>query len=217
MKVTVQIPALNEADSLATTIKQIPRESVDEVLVVDGHSTDNTVEVAQSLGCRVITQPEKGYGNAMLYGFEKATGDVIISMDADGSPNPQEIPKLVAKIKEGYDLVLGSRYMPGAGTEDDTFIRFAGNKIFTFLTNLIHRMGISDSLYFFAAMKKEMLKNLELKSQDFALCIEVPVKVHKAGYKIAEVPCFERSRFASTSRVNAFTDGLRILWQMLWW
>ncbi len=217
MKVTVQIPALNEAKSLKYTLERIPKEAVDEILVIDGHSTDDTVRIAESLGCRVLTQPGKGYGDAQIFGFKNAIGDVIISMDADGSADPQEILFLLKKINEGYDLALGSRYLPGAGTEDDTFIRSVGNKAFTFLTNLIYGMNISDSLFFFAAAKKEMLNSLDLKSKDFALCIEVPVKAYKAGYKIGEVACRERPRFADVSRVNAFTDGFRILWQMLWW
>ncbi len=217
MKVTVQIPTYNEEGSLAHTIKRIPQGAADEILVIDGHSTDKTVEIAKSLGCRVIIQPGKGYGDAQLFGFKQAEGDIIISMDADGSPDPADIPKLVAKIEEGYDLALGSRYMSDARSEDDTFIRYAGNKIFTFLTNLIHGMKITDSLYFFAAMKKDMVNKLDLKSKDFALCIEVPVKAHKAGYKIGEVACVEGKRFADESRVNAFNDGLKILWQLIWW
>lgn len=217
MKVTVQIPTLNEAKSLPKVITQIPKDIVDEILVIDGHSTDKTVEIAKSLGCRVLTQPGKGYGDAMRFGFRQARGDIIISLDADGSPNPQDIPKLIAKTREGYDLVLGSRYLPGSGTEDDTFIRSIGNKLFTFLTNLLHGTKLSDSLYLFAAMKKEMLLNLDLKSNDYALCIEIPVRAYKAGYKIAEVPSLERKRIADESRVNAFRDGLKILWALLKW
>lgn len=217
MKITVQIPTLNEGESLADTLEQIPREIVDEILIIDGHSTDNTLEIAKSFGCRVLVQPGRGYGDAMRFGFQNAMGDVIISMDADGSPNPQDIPRLVDKLQEGYDLVLASRYMLGAKSEDDTPIRLIGNKFFTFLTNFLYGLDISDALYFFAAMRKEKVSGLNLKSKDFALCIEVPVKVHRAGFKIGEVPCVERRRFASVSRVNAALDGIKILWQMLWW
>ncbi|MBI3500273.1 MAG: glycosyltransferase family 2 protein [Bacteroidetes bacterium] len=211
MKVTVQIPARNEEGSLPSVIAMIPKNFVQEILVVDGHSTDKTIEVAKSLGCRVITQPGKGYGDAMIHGFKNASGDVIISMDADGSPNPEEIPKLLEKMKEGYDLVLGSRYLLGAGSEDDTFIRYIGNKGFTWLTNLLHGTKMSDSLYLFCAMKKTMLNSLVFRCNDFSLCIEIPVKAHKAGFKIAEVACYERKRIADVSRVNAFIDGIKIL------
>jgi len=218
MKVTLQIPTLNEAGSLAKTLKQVPREAINEILVIDGHSIDDTIKIAESLGCRAILQPKKGYGNAMKYGFTQAKGDIIIIMDADGSPQPKDIPRLIKKMGEGnYDMVLGSRYLPGGGSQDDTLIRYIGNKLFTRITNLRHGSKFSDSLYMFAAMKKDMLLNLGLKSEDFALCIEILVKAHKKGYKIGEVPCFERVRFASESRVNALTDGIKILWQLLWW
>src|SRR3989344_6675559 len=104
MKVTVQIPALNEGKSIAQTVARIPRDCVDEILVIDGHSKDNTVEAARAAGCRVLSQPGKGFGDAQLHGFHNATGDVIIIMDADGSPDPQDIPRLLAKLNEGYDL-----------------------------------------------------------------------------------------------------------------
>lgn len=216
MKVTLQIPAMNEAKSLPKVLNKIPRGVVDEVLVIDGHSTDDTRKVAEAMGCRVLTQPGKGYGDAMRFGFKSALGDVIVSMDADGSPNPEEIPRLVNKLRDGnYDLVLGSRYIEGAGSEDDTIIRRVGNKIFTLLTNAIHGTNLTDSLYLFCAMKKEMLLNLDLKSNDFSLCLEIPVKAFKAGYSIAEIPSFERKRFADVSRVNALTDGLKILKALL--
>lgn len=217
MRVTLLIPALNEGKSIGQTIKQIPRDAVDEILVVDGNSADNTVEVVRSLGCRAILQPGKGFGDALAHGFKNASGDIIVIMDADGSPDPQEIPQLLAKLNEGYDMVLGSRYLAGTKTKDDTLLRFMGNKLFTFLTNLIHGTKMTDCLYFFAAIKKDILNSLEFKSKDFAFCLEVPVKIHKAGYKIGEIACHERARFADDSRVNALTDGAKILWQMLWW
>lgn len=212
MKVTVQIPAKNEEGSLPSVIEKIPRDFVTEILVVDGHSTDSTMKVATALGCRVITQPGKGYGDAMIHGFKNASGDVIISMDADGSPNPKEIPKLLAKLNEGYDIVLGSRYLTGGGSEDDTLIRYIGNKSFTFITNLLHGTKMSDSLYLFCAMKKSMLDKLVFNCSDFSLCIEIPVKAHKAGFKMAEIPSFELKRIADVSRVNAFVDGFKILY-----
>ena len=216
-KITVQIAALNEGKSIPQVLKNISREGIDEVLVVDGHSTDNTVEIAKSFGCRVLVQPGKGFGDAHMHGFKNATGDIIVVMDADYSQDPKDIPRLLAKLNEGYDVAMGSRYMPGAKTEEETPVRFIGNKMFTFLTNLVHGMKTSDCLYFFIATRKEVLNSLDLKSKGFAFCVEALVKMHKAGYKIGEVPCVEHKRFADESRVNAFTDGLRILWQMLWW
>ena len=217
MKITALIAALNEEKSIAQVIKNIPQGAVDEILVVDGHSKDRTVQIAESLGCRVLIQPGKGFGDGYRHGFENASGDIIATLDADYSQDPRDIPRLVAKLDEGYDIVLGSRYMKGASTEDDTFIRGLGNKIFTFLTNLLYGMKLSDSLYFFVAAKKSVFNSLDLKADDFSLCIEFLAKARKAGYKIGEVPCHESPRFADESRVNALVDGFRILWQMLWW
>ncbi|MFH0852559.1 MAG: glycosyltransferase family 2 protein [bacterium] len=217
MKITALIAALNEEKCIAQTIKNIPRDSVDEILVVDGHSKDRTAQIAESLGCRVLVQPGKGFGDGYRHGFKNASGDIVVTLDADYSQNPKDIPRLVAKLAEGYDIAMGSRYMPGAGTEDDTFIRSIGNKIFTFLTNLFYGTKVSDSLYFFVAAKKEVFNSLDLKADDFSLCIEFLAKAKKAGYKFGEVPCFEKARYADVSRVNAFKDGLKIFWKMFKW
>jgi glycosyltransferase involved in cell wall biosynthesis len=218
MKVSVIIPTLNEEKSLPHVIKEIPKDIVGEILIIDGHSTDKTRKVAESLGCRVLLQPKKkGFGDALRFGFKEASGDVIISMDADGSHDPKDILKLINNLKEGYDLVLGSRYMAGGRSDDDTMIRHIGNMIFTFLTNLFYRSHFSDSLYLFEAVRRDKLLSLRLESDDFALCIEILAKAHKAGFRIAEIPCIEKPRIADKSRVNAFRDGLKILYQMLKW
>jgi len=218
MKITAQIAALNEEESLPLVFKEMPVGIIDEVLVIDGHSTDRTREVAEAMGARVLLQPKKkGFGDAHKFGFKNARGEVIVIINADGSMNPAEIPSLVKKIEEGYDLVLGSRYLPGGSSEDDTIIRFIGNKIFTFLTNLLFRAHFSDSLYFFIAGRRDKLLSLDLRSDDFALCIELIVKARRAGFKICDVPCRERRRFAGKSKVNAFKDGFKILWQMIKW
>lgn len=217
MKTTVQIAAYDEGKSITKVLNDIPKEGIDEVLVVVDDPNDSTIKPAESLGAKVLVQSGRGFGGAHMHGFKNAIGDVIVVMDADYSQNPKDIPRLLAKLNEGYDMATGSRYMKGAKTEEETPVRYIGNKMFTFLTNLIHGLEISDSLYFFIAAKKEVLNSLDLKSQGFAFCIEVLVKMHKAGYKIGEVPCIESKRFADESRVNALTDGLRILWQMLWW
>ncbi len=217
MKITVQIAAYDEGKSIAKVLNDMPKESIDEVLVVVDDQNDSTVKPAQELGAKVLIQPGKGFGSAHMHGFKNATGDIIVVMDADYSQDPKDIPRLLAKLNEGYDVAMGSRYMKGAKTEEETPVRYIGNKMFTFLTNLVHGMKTSDCLYFFIATKKDILNSLDLKSKGFAFCVEALVKLHKAGYKIGEIPCVEYKRYADVSRVNAFTDGLKIFWQMLWW
>lgn len=211
MTVSVILITLDEVNCIGRVLDSIPKDAVDEILVVDGHSTDGTPELVRNMGYNVIFQEGKGYGAAFLTGAKNAKGDIIILMDSDGSQNPEDIPKLLEKIKEGYKVVFASRYLKGSGSEDDTFIRFVGNKFFTALTNLLHGVGISDSLFLFAAIDKNVFNSLGLKYQGFEFCVEVPIKAHKKGYKFAQIPSFERKRFHGKSRVNAFIHGIKIL------
>lgn len=210
-KISIIVITLNEVHSIADVLNEIPSSVADEVLVVDGYSTDGTVELVKKMGYPVIFQEGVGYGAAFSTGVKYSRGDVLVLMDSDGSHNPKDIPLLLEKISTGYDVALGSRYLIGSRSYDDTLIRYIGNKLFTFLTNRIHRMNISDSLYMFVAAKRKVFDSIELKSKDFGYCVEFPIKAYKAGFKFAEVPSSERKRIAGKSRVNAFWDGLKIL------
>lgn len=212
-KVTLIIPALNEEGCIGQTIQEIPRDYVDEVIVVDGHSIDNTVQEArEALGPndKVIIQKRPGFGGALLDALDEAQGGVVIIMDADGSHNPNDIPKLLSKFDEN-SVVVASRYAKGGRSDDDTFVRWFGNWLFTKLIRITRGINITDSLYFFFAISRENFKKLNLKSQGFAICIEFLVKAKRAGLKIEEVPAIERPRLAGESKVNAFRDGIKIL------
>ncbi|MDO8424410.1 MAG: glycosyltransferase family 2 protein [bacterium] len=215
MKVSLVIPTRNEINSLERTIKEIPAGFVDEIVVSDGHSTDGTRELAASLGCKAITQEGKGFGLGIISGIKAATGDVIIIMDADGSQNPADIPQLLGKIKEGYDVGWGSRYLGRGKTADDTWLRYFGNKFFTTITGLIHGLWVADILYMFAAFKKDIFNKIELQSPGFEFCIELPVKAHRAGFKFGQVPCIERKRMAGKTKVNDLVDGYKIFKSIL--
>lgn len=211
MKVSLVIPALNEIESIANTLKEVPKDAVDEIIVADGHSTDGTPELVRKLGFTAIEQEAKGFGLGIMSGIKQATGDVIVIMDADGSHNPADIPSLIAKVKQGCDIGWGSRYLPQGGSEDDTLIRYIGNKGFTFLSRFLHKIPVTDILYLFAAFRKEIFKELSFECPGFEFCIELPIKAYKAGFKFGEVPCRERKRYGSVSKVNAFKDGWKIL------
>lgn len=214
-KVTVIIPTLNEIDCIKYVLEELSQLNIGEILVVDGNSTDGTPELVEKLGFKVIMQEGKGYGNAMKTGLKHADGDIIIPMDADGSYNPKDVSRLVKCIENGSDVVFGSRYLPESGSHDDTIIRYVGNMFFTFLLNKIHGVKISDSLFLYVAAKKEVFESLDLQSSGFEYCIEFPIKVQRAGFTYKEIPSFERERIAGESKVNAFLDGLRILWYLL--
>lgn len=214
MKVSLIIPTRNEQGCIGRVLKEMPRDVVDEIVIVDGRSTDKTAQEAKAelrAQDKFVTQKGKGYGGAFREAFDIVTGEVIIMMDADGSHNPAEIPSIVEKVRRGYEYVMASRYMTGGRSEDDTIIRWFGNRMFTWLTNVIHGTNVTDSLYLFTAITRDGLKKLNLKSDGFEFCTEIVVKAHRAGLKFGEVPAFERARYAGKTKVNAFWHGLKIL------
>ncbi len=215
MKISLIIPTKNEAGAIGRVLREIPKKLIHEIIVIDGHSTDNTAKEVKALlrkgKDKFILQKRKGFGSALQQAFKVASGNVLIIMNADGSHNPKNIPALLKKIEEGYTYVMASRYLKGGGSDDDTIVRSIGNRVFTFLTNLIHKTNVTDSLYFFTTIKRRDLKKLHLVSPGFELCIEILIKAHKAGLKFAEIPVIERPRFAGKSKVNAFFAGLKIL------
>ena len=218
MKVSLIIPTRNEEGCIGKVLQEVPRKIVNEIIIIDGHSQDNTYNEAKK-GLKksdcLIRQREIGYGAAFLEGFQKATGDVIVMMDADGSHNPKDIEKIINKFKKVFDYVIASRYAKGGRSEDDTLIRLIGNKIFTWMTNFVHGTNVSDSLYLYTAISKKGLDKLDLTSKGFEFCTEIIVKAHKAGLKFGEVAVVERARFAGKSKVNSFYHGLKILRMIL--
>lgn len=218
MKVTVIIPTRNEEGCIGKVLNELPRNIVNEVIIVDGHSTDNTINEAKKnmqKSDKIITQKEKGYGDAFIQGFRHVTGDVIIMMDADGSHDPKDIKAIIDKFKKGYEYVMATRYAKGGKSLDDTLLRFIGNKLFTWMTNIIHGTRVTDSLYLYTAISKKSLEKLKVQSKGFEFCTEIIVKAHKHGLKFGEVPVTERARFAGESKVNSFIHGAKILRMIL--
>lgn len=218
MKVSLVIPTRNEEGCIGKVLGEIPRKLVDEVIIVDGHSTDKTItEIKKFLkrSDKLVHQSKLGYGAAFLEGFKKVTGDVVIMMDADGSHNPKGIGEIINKLKLGYEFVMASRYAKGGKSDDDTLIRFLGNKIFTWMTNVVHGTNVTDSLYLFSAISKKQLGKLKLESSGFEFCTEIIVKAHRAGLKFAEIPTTERKRYAGKSKVNSIVHGFKILRMIL--
>lgn len=218
MRASVIIPTWNEAGAIGRVLRQIPKHIIDEIVVIDAHSQDDTAKEAKAElragKDKFMLQKKKGFGNALQEALKKVSGDAVIILNGDGSQNPKDIPSLLEKIKQGYDYVMATRYAKGGRSDDDTKIRFIGNRIFTFITNLIHGTNVSDSLYFFTAISRNGLKKIHPKSPGFEFCIEILIRAHKAGLKFAEVPVVESTSF-SKSKVNAFLVGLKILGMIL--
>ena len=215
MKTTLIIPTKNEEGSIGKVLREIPKNLIQQIIVVDGHSQDKTTQkIKENLRKgkdKLIIQKSKGYGGAFIEGFRQVKGEIIIMMDADGSHNPADIPFLIKKIEEGYEYAMASRYMIGSKSYDDTFIRWLGNKGFTLLTNMVHGTRVTDSLYLYTAITKKGLNKLKLNSLGFEFCTEILVKAHNAGLRFAEIPAIERKRYHGNSKVSALLDGLKIL------
>lgn len=209
-KVSVIAVALNEENSIKQILESIPKNAVDEILVVDGHSTDRTVEIARSLGYRVIYQEGSGRGAAFRTGIKNTTGDVLIFLSTDGNERPADIRKLIEKINEGYDVVIASRFGSGK-SRDLTLVRDFGNRLFTFLCNMAGGTGINDSQNGFRAVTRESVEKMNIEADSFDFETEVTVKAGKLGLSMTTVPTIENARAYGKSRLKAYKDGFIIL------
>ncbi len=211
-RVSVVIPAMNEAKNLPHVLPRIP-EWVDEVLLVDGHSTDGTVDVARALlrDIRVVSQVGRGKGAALRSGFAAATGDIVVMLDADGSMDPAEIPAYVGQLLAGADFVKGSRFTQGGGTADMTALRRAGNWGLTQVVRVLFGGRFSDLCYGYAAFWRRVLPELALTADGFEIETEMNVRALEVGLRVAEVPSFEAERIHGESNLRTFPDGWRVL------
>jgi glycosyltransferase involved in cell wall biosynthesis len=210
--ITVVIPALNEAANLPYVLPRID-DSVDEVVLVDGHSTDETIAVARQLrgDIRIVAQEGRGKGAALRTGFAAATGDIIVMLDADGSTDPAEIPVFVGALRAGADFVKGSRFLQGGGTSDMPWYRRLGNGGFVRLVRLLFAGRYSDLCYGYNAFWAEVLPALDLDADGFEIETVMNVRALRAGLQVAEVPSFEHKRRHGTSGLKTFPDGWRVL------
>ncbi len=214
--VSVVIPTKNEARNIAWVLEQIPAW-VDEIVLVDGCSTDGTVEAAIRVrpDVVVVDQEPVGKGAALQAGFAAATGDIIVMLDADGSMHPREINRYVALLASGFDLVKGSRFMAGAASTDITRLRRLGNRVLLSLTNVLHRTRFTDLCYGYCAFRRDVLDELQLTATGFEVETQLIVRACMAQLLITEVPSLESTRRHGQSNLRTFRDGGRVLWTLL--
>jgi glycosyltransferase involved in cell wall biosynthesis len=210
--VSAVIPTLNEAQNIGWVVGRLP-ECVDEVIVVDGRSTDGTIAAAMRArpDARIVREPAPGKGVALRAGFAHAQGDIIVMLDADGSMEPAEIVRYVAMLEAGYDLVKGSRFLPGGGTTDISRIRSFGNLALLVLANRIYGCAFTELCYGFMAFRRSVLGRLALTADGFEIEAQIVARAMRAGLSIAEVPSFEAVRRSGTSNLRTFRDGTRVL------
>jgi glycosyltransferase involved in cell wall biosynthesis len=211
-RIGVVIPTHNEAQNLYYILPDIP-SIVSEVILVDGHSTDDTIVVAQQLlpAIRIVRQVGRGKGDALRLGFAVSTSDIIVTLDADGSTDPTEIPRFIEALRQGYDFAKGSRFLEGGGSTDITPLRRLGNYWLCRLVNLLFRRRFSDLCYGYNAFWRYCLDYLEIDSNGFEVETQMSLRMHKAGLKIAEVPSLEHPRIYGQSHLRTFHDGWCVL------
>jgi len=210
--ISVVIPTKNEAKNLPHVLPRIP-DMVDEVVLVDAHSTDGTVDVARSLrpDIHVVMQTGRGKGDALRTGFAAARGEIIVMIDADGSMAPEEIPAFVGMLLAGADYAKGSRFLHGGGTDDMEPHRYLGNMGLNLLVRLFFGGHYSDLCYGYCAFWSRVLPDLNLQGDGFEIETEINVKALKGSIRVAEVPSFEARRIYGHSNLHAVRDGLRVL------
>jgi glycosyltransferase involved in cell wall biosynthesis len=210
--VSVIIPTLNEALNLPLVLAELPLD-IYEVVVVDGLSTDGTPDVARRLrpDAKIVLQTGRGKGDALRCGFEAASGDILVMLDADGSADPAEIPLFVQALLSGADFAKGTRFRQGGGSSDLTPLRRVGNRLLSGTVNTLFRTSYSDLCYGYNAFWRHCLPAMNVDCTGFEIETLINIRVGRAGFDVREVPSFERDRVHGNSNLRTFRDGARVL------
>ncbi len=210
--ITAVIPTLNEEENLPHVLPFIP-DWVTEVILVDGHSHDNTVGMARQLrpDICVVQQEGRGKGAALRTGFAAAHGDIIVMLDAEGSNDPAEIAAFISPLLSGADFAKGSRFIQGGGTADMPLYRRLGNWGFVTMVRLLFGGSYSDLCYGYNAFWADVLADLQVVGDGFEIETIMNIRVLQAKLKVVEVPSFEDRRRYGEGRLKALPDGWRVL------
>jgi glycosyltransferase involved in cell wall biosynthesis len=226
MKVSVLALTLNEIDGVQAILPRIPRDLVDQLLVVDGGSTDGTIEWVRRNGYALHVQRRPGIRHAYLEALPLVEGDIIISLSPDGNCHPGVLPALISKMREGYDLVIGSRYLDGATSEDDDFITAFGNWLFTRTVNFLYGVHYSDVMVIYRAFTRELIYELGLDRESsytlpewlFGTIISweplMSIRAAKQGKRIGEVAAGEPPRIGGQRKLQILRWGAAYYFQI---
>ena len=220
--VTLVVLTLNEIHGVGQVFPKLPVHAVDEVFVVDGGSTDGTVEFFETRGVRVIRQTRRGRGEAFRLAVHHARHDRLIFYSPDGNEDPMDILRLIEGLDRGYDMVIASRFMRGARSEDDDKFLFAsrrwGNLSFTWLANVLFGgpAPITDTINGYRAVTREAFHRLKPDADGYAIEFQMSIRALRLGLKVLEIPTQEGHRIGKgVSKLNAFPVGIQFLRLML--
>ena len=209
-ELTLVIPAKDEAECLPRVLDELKNFDCKKIIIIPETdlSTQNSIK---NFDCKIITQKVSGFGDALIQGIKEVETNFLCIFNADGSFDPQYLKNMYNELSNNCDFVFNSRYENNGGSDDDTFLTLVGNKIFTFICNLLFRLNISDVLFTYVMGKTLAFKSLDLKRKDFRFCIELPVLAKFKKYKFISKPSYERSRLTGRKKVNELKDGFLIL------
>jgi len=219
MDFTLFIPTLNERSSMEQIMPKVDTSVFCQILVSDGNSKDGTAGYAKSLGYDVHLQSQKGIRFAYIEAWPKITGDYVITFSPDGNCPPEDLPKLIQKVKEGFDMVVASRYLPPAKSDDDGLITGFGNWLFTRTVNLLHGGAYTDAMTIFRIYRTSLFTELGLDREDAYALPEklyftkmgieplLSVRAARAKCKIGEIPSNEPKRIAGDAKVQVIRWG----------
>ena len=209
-KLTLIIPAKDEAESLPKVLLELKNYSYNIIIILE-KSDIKTLEAIKNFECKIVYQSGRGYGNALIEGIKNVETNYLCIFNADGSFDPKYLNDMLKIAENNTDFVFGSRYMKGAGSEDDTYLTIVGNYFFSIFGKFFFSLKISDILFTYLLGKTQSFKNLNLQSNDFCLCVEMPIKAKRLNMSMKDIPSFERRRIAGKKKVNEFRDGFKIL------
>jgi len=227
MKVTLLVPTLNEIDGMKTIMPKIKPEWYDQLLIIDGQSTDGTIEFCREKGYPIVIQQKKGMRNAYMEALPHVTGDVVLTFSPDGNSIPELIPACIDKMKEGYDMVIVSRYAAGAKSYDDDAVTSFGNKLFTTSINLLHGGRYTDAMVIYRAYKTSLIRELDLdKDESYAFEEKLfktniswepllSIRAAKRKLKVADIPGDEPAREGGERKLQVLRWGAAYMWQVI--
>jgi glycosyltransferase involved in cell wall biosynthesis len=232
MRVTLLALTLNEIDGVRAIMPQIDRSWFDQVIVVDGGSTDGTIEWCREHGFEVFVQRRKGIRFAYLEIMPYVKGDIIVSISPDGNCPVDAIPGLIEKMRQGYDLVIGSRYLGDAVSDDDDLLTGFGNWFFTKTVNVLYGSHYTDVMVIYRAFTRNLVYDLDLDKEESYVLPEklfktvisweplMSVRAVKRAMKIAEIAVGEPKRIAGKRKLQMFRWGAAYyfqFWRELWY
>lgn len=210
--VCLLMPVLNEAEALPRILPDIDPAWVDEILVVDGGSRDDTVRIVREWGhAKVHIQKTPGLTNGYWEVFPIIESDVILTFSPDGNSIPEAIPALIAKMTEGYDMVIASRYLPGAGSDDDDAVTAFGNWMFTQIVNVAFNGHFSDTLVMLRAYRKSLVYELPMDTRAPAFEPQLAIRCAVHRRPVAEIPAREPKRIGGVRKMRVLANGWAIL------